>query len=858
MQKKGVNKKSVKKAKKSSQKTNISQTYILWISLFFLSGLCGLMYQVVWTRLLSLIFGNSTHAIATVLSVFMLGLSLGSFFTGRLIGKQLDLRKAYAGVEIGIGAYALAFLPLLGLIQGLHSYMFSSVYESLWLLTLLRFLLGSLVIFLPTFLMGATVPLLAGIITTSFSTIGRDSGRLYSFNTLGAACGTFLTAFVIMPALGVNWVFVIGGIMNILIGGFVLLYFPPVVAQRHQKSPSPRSKKFAVYDLDKKTFIAVLGAFGLLGGLSMVYENAWSRALVMVFGSSVYAFATMLTAYLVGLGAGSLVMAKFSDSVRNPKRLFVRLVAFIGIWVLVSTPIIGLLPDFFVGIFSQRDISWSHVIFIEFLVCFGLMLGPTTASGACFPLAARILRPNNDEKIGTTIANVYAVNTGGCILGSLITGFYLISAIGLEQTLLLGGALSVIIAASLSLLWPTNELWNIRLTKSTSLYILAIVGFLLLPSWDPVTMNAGVYIYSDHFKEKGNGDISKSMNEYELLYQKEGPSANVAVLEDNEGGRFLRVNGKTDGSTGSDNETQTLLGVLPAIYSDKYIEQAMVIGLGTGITLASLLEYSDVQDVDCLEISSAVRVASNYFKDYNDNAVDSSRVNLHILDGRTWLLSMDRNYGLITSEPSHPWQTGNANLFTKEFFDLAARRLTDDGIFCQWLPYYRMTPQHLKILLRTYTTQFPHVHVWMANTDLLLIGSKSPLKIDYSSLKKYMQKPAVKSRLQHIGIDNPSELLSFFYLDSKAVKKYISQIETLNSDFNPVIEFQAPKIMTNNVDTTIFFDLLKHSYSSKLSLTNCSQKEQVRRKRISDRDKFYQQWQIPREIYLMMKRRSLR
>ncbi|MDY7001290.1 MAG: fused MFS/spermidine synthase [Thermodesulfobacteriota bacterium] len=813
------------------------------------------MYQVVWMRLLTLIFGSSTYAISTVLGVFMFGLALGSFLIGKYIQKITNAQKIYALIEIGIGIYALLFLPLLSIVQSIHSSFFPYLYDNIFLLNIFRISLAFFIIILPTTLMGATVPLLSQILTRSVNTIGRDVGLLYAINTLGAALGAFISAFLIMPFFGMDWIFYTGSILNIIIGVVILKITPAPIAQKLKET----IKKPAgdIIPITARQSLYALIAFALTGFLSMIYENAWSRALVLVFGTSVYAFATMLTTYLFGLGLGSIIVCRFIDKIKRPLSVFTLLTALMGLSIFITTPIIGRLPDYFVGVFADKDVSWHGIASIEFLVCFLIMLGPTLAGGACFPLVSRIFMHRKNFQIGRTVADVYTFNTAGCIVGSIVAGFLLIPLIGVEKSLLLGGASSILIAAGLVYLAGAVSKPG-RLLVSGGLAALAVIGLWKLPCWNQKVMNSGVYTYSEFFAQSPQKSIAADMSRFRLLYHRDGPSATVAVLESlnsHEKTRFLRVNGKTDGSDGGDNYTQALLGLLPIMYCQDP-KDVLVIGLGTGITLGSVLDFP-VLSADCVEISPAVVEASNFFVSGNKKALGSPRANLYVLDGRTWLMAMPRGYDIITSEPSHPWQTGNANLFTVEFFRIASKRLNKGGIFCQWLPYYRMEKEHFKLLMKSFQSVFAHVHVWLANTDVLVIGSHDPLSMDYAELEKRMSLPKVESRFQSIGMDSTGDFLSFFYLDENAVKEFIAGVQDFNSDRHPVLEFQAPKFLSKKAKPDIFFNLLELSYTSRLPLTNCENIRRVHTGRITQRMKYYREWGIPKPVFDNMVYKSL-
>jgi spermidine synthase len=346
-------------------------------------------------------------------------------------------------------------------------------------------------------------------------------------------------------------------------------------------------------------------------------------------------------------------------------------------------------------------------------------------------------------------------------------------------------------------------------------------------------------------------DASSFMDVYKLLFYKEGASATVTVFQRNDI-RFLRVNGKTDGSNSTDNYTQIFLGLLPLMYC-KHPENALVIGLGTGITLGSVLDYP-MTKVDCVEISPEVVEASHFFDEDSGFALKSPRTSLHVLDGRTWLMAMPESYDMIISEPSHPWQTGNANLFTVDFFNLAIRKLKKGGIFCQWLPMYHMDKEHFRLLVSSFRKVFPYVHIWMETSDALLIGSADDtLSIDYAELQKKMAMPNIKQRLARLNVNTVEDLLSFFYLDNDSVIKFTEGVMGINSDNYPILEFSAPKYLLERTKPDIFFAFLNLSYGSKLPVVNVQGNiAEIQQKRVNSRANYFRQWRIPEEVIQQM------
>lgn len=843
---------SKKKTVKPSQdkpvySDNRMKAFRVLMAAFFFSGLCGLIYEVAWSRLLTLVFGNTTYAVSTVVGVFMFGLALGSYLCGRLMPRIRNLLIGYAFLEAGIGAYAALSLPILQSVQIVHSIVFPLIYSNPLLLNLVRIFLAFILFLVPTTLMGATLPLLGQVLARSPGSIGRDVGVLYALNTFGAVGGSFLGAFFIIPALGIHLTILAGASLNVLIGlvAWSLSKGVPAISGLEERTQVISNRDGATRRdpfIKRKQYGFVLLVFIISGFIALLFQIAWTRTLILIFGTSIYAFATVLTVYLLGLALGSILLSRLMDRVGNLLFLYAFLEIVIGLSIFLTTPVLGKLPDYFVSFFSQGDTSWRMITLIEFCVSFLIVIVPTFASGASFPLVVRIFTEYLRSDVGLTIANAYSANTIGCILGSLATGFILIPAFGVEKTLLLGGGSNLLMASLLGIS-ATNIPRGRRSVWVIGPIIAAVAGVALLPSWNPKAMNSGVYIYAKNIANI-EPDVSSFMDVYKLLFHKEGASATVTVFQRDDI-RFLRVNGKTDGSNSTDNYTQIFLGLLPIVYC-KMPKNALVIGLGTGITLGSVLDYP-MTKVDCVEISPEVVEASHFFDEDSGFPLKSPRASLHVLDGRTWLMAMPETYDIITSEPSHPWQTGNANLFTIDFFNLAAKRLKKGGIFCQWLPMYHMDKEHFRLLASSFRKVFPCVHIWMATSDALLIGSREdPLSIDYAELQRKMAIESIKQRLARVNVNTAEDLLSFFYLDDDSVLKFIEGVKGVNSDNYPTLEFSAPRYLFERGKPDTFLAFLSLSRGSKLPLVNVQGNvAEIQRQKLNSRANYFRKWKIP-------------
>ncbi|MFZ0391559.1 MAG: fused MFS/spermidine synthase, partial [Calditrichia bacterium] len=404
----------------------------LILLLFLISGFTGLVYEVVWTRIFGLVFGNTTLAISTVLSAYMFGLAAGSRYLGRIAGRSRNHLKMYALLEGGVGIFAVMVIllmnPINSLIAVLHPVLLSSPF---WYF-LIKFAIAFLVMFPATFLMGGTLPVLSYVYIHNKQRLGGGVGALYSINTLGAVAGTLFTAFFLIRTLGVRWTVFLAVAMNLLIAGlsFALAAFRPSASQI-LTTPEKSSQRISSGEM------TILLAAAVSGFTALAYEVLWSRVLVFLMTNSVYAFAVILATFLSGIAIGSFLGGKVVDRVKNPRKLFGWIQLILGVCALAATVLLIRAP-----LFQQQFLqltpttTWLQLNLFRFFLAFTILLLPTVLLGASFPVAAKILLPDLSN-LGRELGNLYFFNTLGSVLGSFLTGFLFISWLGTATTIFL-------------------------------------------------------------------------------------------------------------------------------------------------------------------------------------------------------------------------------------------------------------------------------------------------------------------------------------------------------------------------------------------------------------------------------------
>jgi spermidine synthase len=820
-------------------RTNAARAILLC---FFASGFSGLVYQVIWVRELVLVFGATTFAVSTVLTAFMGGLALGSFYFGRRSAKIKQPLKLYALLEIGIGLYGLAVPFIFAVLPKLYQPFWRWLHLSFLTLSLIRFIFAAAVLIVPTALMGATLPILSSYYVKEQSRIGLRVGSLYALNTFGAVLGAAATGFVLIPAIGMSATTAVAAALNLLLGMIALqlsrLHESPASAEpepttiveqpsadkpQKRRGGKPAATASFTPSLSSNGLIVVLTSFALSGFIALSYEVIWSRILSLIIGSSVYAFSIMLATFLIGLAVGASIFARFVDRIKNQIFAFALIEIGVGLTSFAGAFLFNELPFAFVQLHSWFESSTIGVLLLaRLLIAAAVMLAPTVLLGALFPLVVKIIS-HSERVTGRSVGDAYSANTLGSILGSFASGFVLIPALGLIGSLKLCVALNFVIAAGLFFIarkgWGSKASVEARKSEKNSAaaagrrrfrlsqIVAALASVLLIITvtladipWNSDLMSSAVYRYAPSMSKFTRQDFANYIKDGqgETIYYKEGLTATVAVQKLGND-RVLKVNGKPEASTAGDMPTQVLIGALPLVMRE-HTDKVLLIGLGSGVTLGSIEQFP-IRRVTCVELEPAVVEASQYFNDVNNRPLEDERLQLISNDGRNFIYTTNEKFDVIISEPSNPWVTGVANLFTLEYFKRGAERLTDDGIFSQWLQLYEMSPDDMKTLIATFKASFPYVNIFRgAEGDLMLMGSKGEQRFDLPVINAHLSNVKVAAELKRVQSDSVGDLLSRFYLGSEEVAA-ISAIAKINTDDNALIEFNAPRRVGTTEET---------------------------------------------------------
>jgi len=770
--------------------------------LFFLSGASGLVYEVVWQRMLNLVFGNTTSATAIIVGAFMGGLALGSFYFGRIADRNRNPLRLYAYIEVGIGVFAVLFPFILSGISSIYVGASHLLPATPFLSGLIRFALCFLVLLVPSFLMGGTLPVIGRFLVTRFESLSWGVGRLYGINTLGGVIGAFAAGFLLVDWLGVRETIYAAAAANVLIAGVAFGLSRLSASDDSAESPGREEKaaEAAPQVYPRHISRVVLIVYALSGVCALAYEVLWTRVLVFFVGNTTYAFTTMLTTFLLGLALGSLILARFLDKGRHHLVVLAGIEVLIGLSALLSIWEFTKLDGLMNASFATLGSDWYAMVGTRYIGSVLVMLVPTILMGMAFPLVNKIY-VNSLARLGHGIGNLYSANTLGAVVGSLTAGFVLVPLLGIAKSIVAIAVVNSILGAVVLFFNPSAR-HRVKWATAGALGIVltVVVAMTITPSIVLQRLQPGE----------------------ELLYYQEGSATTVAVVQYEDGKRFLMVNGIGEVPTDYNSLlTFHVLGHLPCLLHEDP-QNALVVSFGAGITSGAVAEHS-LQRIDAVEISPEVIEANQYFLEENQAVMDDPRLNLIIEDGRNYLLRTTDRYDVIASDATHPRSGDSWILYTREFYELCRRRLDPGGIMAQWLPVHQLAPADYKTILKTFQSVFPEASLWFTGRYTVLVGATKELVIDYSLLAHRLQDERIGEDLARFGLDDPIVFLNTFMVGKDDLAKYTLGYP-INSDNHPVIQFAERRFIErkDKVDSAyaILFELDRFNATVIPLLTN--------------------------------------
>jgi len=806
-------------AKKKISRRSTKNIEILVLTCFFLSGLTGLIYEILWTRMIVKIIGSAPFAVSMILTIFMGGLGLGSYLASRTIDRikePIRLVRIYGILELAIGAYGLVIPVLLMAFKPLFAILYNQLFSHSMLYNLLTFVGCSILLCTPVICMGATLPILCRFYVTRLSHLGTHTGRLYGLNTIGAALGALLCGFWLINFLGVGGSLIVAVLVNGIIGLSCLLVSYKAVTQKvavkqaacdSQKSlqtvraegTAPAEYQWAVN--------GALVIFAVSGFCAMAYEVIWTKLLGLIIGPTTYSFTIVLVTFILGLALGSMIFGWLADKSSKTIWLLIFTQIAAAFFVLGTSQLLGNSQLFFAKVIFNFKDQFTVLSVLKAVILFIFMILPTLCLGATFPLVGKICT-QSVSKVGRSLGFAYAINSIGAVLGSFCAGFLLIPLLGKEKSLSVVIALQLLVSLIFAAIVLSKNKQSIL--KWASVAAPALVGLFLclyFPMWNRYLLSEGRYYRFDQIETElehrgwletllQGPRILTRLTYGKLVYYGDGIGGFTTVQEyadplgDVE--YIMQNSGKTDASSRGDMTTQTLSAHLPMLLH-RNPKTIMVLGLASGITAGETLHYG-IDQLDVIEINRQVVAASNFFLPWNNNVLSDPRTNLIIQDGRAHLQLTKQKYDVIISEPSNPWMAGLAALFTRDFFAIAKNRLDEDGIFVQWLHSYEMDWSAFALVGRTFAEVFPNSLLVMTSPsgrgqDYLLVGLKGSQQL---ALDRAKQKLSCIQQSRNVTLRDPRVL--YRLIVSEDLHRLFGQ-GPVNTDNRPRLEFAAPKLI---------------------------------------------------------------
>ncbi len=774
-------------------------------ALFFLSGVCALVYEVLWTRYLADLMGATSLSHLVVLMTFMGGLSLGAILIGRLVDSGRNGLFYYGWLEVGIGLYAVVFPFLYNSLSGIFDNLGGAFSPGTTGLLTLKLCVSFLLIAAPAIAMGGTLPAVTRYLTESEAILRRNISLLYAVNSLGAVLGVLLGGFYIVYRYGMDAGLIYTGIFNISLGAAALglaRFFDPGDANPVKEitgdvdSNSERRLDSLIYDpaVARRAEIAA----GLAGFAGMALQFAWIRYFAIVLGATHSAFVMVVAAFIFGIGLGALAIRGrwFRDnslySAIIAAFLFITFILTLGLFLHDRVPFE--ISRFLATVIKETPFAWPFYLTVKFGISFLLMLPVTLAMGMILPLCVRIAS-RGSGRVGHDVARVYAINTLGALLGIAVTGQLFFRLFSLPRTLQI--ILLIYAAAAIFLAWHYNgkgRKWVLSVIAG-----LMAAHFILWQPWSPLQLHVNRLGQVFEFKPLANyKEYQEDINTRELVAEINGPDVEAVVTMYTSNVppfKSLMINGKPDASNApmsSDMKTQVLLSHLPMLLHPDP-QNVFVLGVGSGITSGEALKFPEVENVTTAELAAEVFEASKYFADDNNRYWENPKHRMVIDDGKTFLRLNLEKFDVISMEPTNVWQEGMAGLFSEDFFRLVRSSLAPGGLVAQWLHAYEVDDQTIDIILKTFSRVFPDSSVFkVSSSDYLLLGYDDRWRFDPLDFERRFYQPPVFESQQKIGHDNPVAILLREVMGREKFREYTTALRApVNTENFPVLELAS-------------------------------------------------------------------
>ncbi len=796
-------------------------------AIFFASGFAGLIYESIWTQYLKLFLGHAAYAQTLVLAIFMGGMAVGAGIAARYAAAMTNPLRTYVGIEAAIGLLALVFHPVFtATTGGFYDFAFNHHVDGT-AFAVIKWGLASVLILPQSILLGATFPVFASAAARAAPAAeGRSIATLYFANGIGGAMSIVVSGFVLIPAIGLPGAIGTAGAINLAIATLVFTMTrtraayalavpeaatatpvptssgPPVATAGHEPRPDatvaaapyPRSRPAPA------TFVAaaIEPRFGSTNGLllavafltgvsSFIYEIGWIRMLSLVLGSATHSFELMLSAFLLGLAVGGLWIRKRIDRASNPGVLLGYVQIAMGCAAIATVPLHAASFHLVAWVMAQTpktDSGYTVFNLMRYGVSALIMFPAAFCAGMTLPLATRILYSfkNQGER---AIGLVYSANAVGAVVGVGLAVHVGLPVVGLNYLVASGAMLDVLLGVVLFAAYGERA----KIWRAVAALILCTAGAAAAArTFDPQKLTSGVF---------RSGLATAQGTVMEIAH---GKTATISV---DKSGNFLEIktNGKPDasanpnpqGAYSPDEITQRLLGIVPSMLHNAPARVASI-GLGSGMTSATILMDPRVQRLDNIEIEPKVVDLARHFGDLNRSVYTDPRSALHIDDAKSFFAANGKTYDLIISEPSSPWVSGAAGLYSVEFYRHVVRYLNADGLFVQWLPILETNPERVVSMLKALDEVFDdYLVIALDWGDILLIGRPHGKMVMPENAYALLS-PELKATLRGIEIANQADITSRIIGNKALWKPWLEARKTpANSDFYPYVDVNADR-----------------------------------------------------------------
>ncbi len=803
-------------------------TQIALYLVFVLSGAAGLIYESIWSRYLGLFVGHSAYAQIIVLTIFLGGMSLGAWATSRRSERLKQPLLAYALIELTIGGIGFIFHDVfVGSTALAYDSIFPHLAGSPVLLTVVKWSIASALILPQSVLLGTTFPLMsAGVLRLVRHQPGRVLSLLYFANSLGASAGVLFAGFYLLPTFGLEDTLLTAAIINwlVFIATLCVIRIPEMLASRSEveadmlRAATPATEPAPSYPMplgsDRLWRLLLLIAFGTAIA-SFVYEISWIRLLSLVLGSATHSFDLMLSAFILGLALGALMVHWWADRFKDPLRALGIVQWLMGAAAMATIPLYLLSfrgMQVLVTSLSESNGAYDLFSIARYVICVFVMVPATFFAGMTLPVITKLLIDSGrgEKAVGT----VYAVNTLGSIVGVIIAGLVLMPLLGLKTLLISGAVLDM--ALGVYLLYraagDSRRAQNWAYIAAVGVFVVT-TGTALLNTFDKTILSSGVFRHGG-LPEPGSRSI---------VYYKDGRTATVTVGQvSRDKSLFISTNGKPDASldtlwysydrngprhwAGGDVSTQILLPLMVLAHAPRGTNAA-VIGEGSGMTSHLLLGSPYIKHLTTIEIEPAMIEGSRAFKKANWRVfADTARSHFAIDDAKSFFATNGSKFDLIVSEPSNPWVSGVSSLFTVEFYARVKNYLTPNGVFGQWLHLYEINDGLVMSVLAAIHRNFASYDIFMtSNADILIVASnRSTLPTPDWSVFDY---PLIAEDLRPLVRFRPPVLESYRVGTREQLTPLLGLVGSVNSDYMPILDIGAERARFMHESADGFADL---------------------------------------------------